>query len=297
MKPIVKTGGLCLALLLLLLTGASCGTIPPGKGPADWLHILPADVSYYLCLSTKNTKDLLKKTLQQAPFYTKDMDQLIDMTKQIYIGVKLNGKEKPELSMVLLGGYPSFINSVFGWSKDWQEVKGESSYWKSTSTGLEAAAPESYIIVIAQENITELLSNFKSGGCFDLSEQVVADLEANDLTLLFPLGIDDAAADSLGLSVRKKIIEHLWVAARADTDRFNFAGVFTLAPDVNAESFKKLMQFAFLAAFRDNKIEGAGERLSAIQFLVDDRLVKVSDFYLTKTEIETLAGSLLAKGL
>jgi hypothetical protein len=292
-----KKRSLWILFAALALSAFSCGTIPVLKTPADWLHILPKNSSYYLCLNTGRTKDLIKTVIKKSPFYTPDIDRVVDLTEHIYLGVKLEADKKPALSIILLGTYPVFINSVFGWNSDWEEVKGETPYWRNNKMGLEASAPNLYIIIFTQEGIVDVIKSFQNGGAYSLTWQAIREMEANDFTLLFPVGLDDVIAQDLGLGIKKKIFEEIWLGGRKMDGKFYISGVFNIASDANPEAFKKFVQFIILALLRKTEVEGAGKRLNEMTFTVEERMVKVSNFYLTEEEFESFTASLLIKGL
>ncbi|HEQ70956.1 MAG TPA: hypothetical protein ENN69_00565 [Spirochaetia bacterium] len=297
MKLTTRIATRCLIALGALSLTFSCATVPPDKSTADWLVVLPDDVSYYLYLNTKNTRWLLQNIVRKSPFYSADLERVVDMTDRVYAGIKIRQGQSPEVNLVLIGSYPVFINSAFGWNKEWEPVKGETPYWRHTKSGIEAAAPESYIILISHGRMPEMIRAFRGGTRAALKLKVVQELDQNDLTLLFPLGIDESVSQDLGLPARKKIIEQVWIGGRKKEEHYVFQGAFYLAPDVDSDSFRKLLQILMLSLLRQEHMTGIGERLSAMTYQAQDRLVTVSDFFLTKEEFESFAESLLGGGL
>jgi hypothetical protein len=189
------------------------------------------------------------------------------------------------------------LKSVLSGSSEWEEIKGENPYWRSRKFGLQAALPEPYMVVIAQDNVEGLIASARSGGAYDLSADVLEEMRRNDITLLFPLGLDEIVSGELGMTLPRRMFEEIWIGARLRDNDYHFSGVFRVGPDVDPGSFKRLLQFFFLALLRRNDVADAGSRLSRMEFGVDGRMIKISGFYFTKVELETLLSNLLSKGL
>ena len=284
------------AAAVLLGAAAGCATIPRDKSAADWLHVLPAGSSYYLCLNTARTRDLAKAALKKTPYYSNDVGQLLNFTDQVYCGVK-TGAGKPSFSLVMLGGYPTMLKSILDKSAEWEEIKGEYPYWRHRKFGLQAALPEEYMVLIAQDNVEGLIASERAGGAFDLSRDAREQIRQNDITILFPLGLDDIVSGDLGVALPRRIFEEIWIGARLRGGAYHFSGVFRVGPDVDPASFKKLLQFFFLALLRRNEVADAGKRLADMTFSVEGRMISVSGFTLTEAEVKTLLATMLAKGL
>jgi hypothetical protein len=283
-----------IACCLCLIAG--CASIPRDKSAADWLHVLPAGSSYYLCLNTGRSKELALSALKKTTFYSKDVEQLIGFTDQVYCGVRI-GDGKPAFSLVMLGTYPTLLKSALAGSGEWEEIKGGETYWRHRKFGLQAAVPLDYMVIIAQDNIEGIIASARSGGAYDLSAEARDQIRQNDITLLFPLGLDEIVSGEIGLPLPKRIFEEIWIGARLRDNQYQFHGVFHVGPDVEPAAFKKLLQFFLLALLRRNGVEDAGRRLSEMKVEVEGRLVRISGFQFTKTEMETLISALLSKGL
>jgi hypothetical protein len=297
-KSLVKkapalAGGIIAASLLV-----SCASIPAGKTAADWLGILPADSSYFLCLNVARTRDLAKSVLKATPVYTSDIEQLVNFSEWLYCGVKIEAGRKPRFALITLGNYPLAIRSVFNGSPDLEPVKADPPYWLYKKFGLEIALPKGYLVAAAKENVGALVRAAETGTALSgVSLEAAREIAVNDLTLYFPLGWDDLVAAETGLVMPRRVFREIWISASLKDGRYYFAGVFHVAADSNAESFKKLLQFFFLALFRRNAVNGAGQRLADMRFTSGDGLIAVSGFYLTRQELEPLIAGILAKGL
>ncbi|MBN2353889.1 MAG: hypothetical protein JXD23_15045 [Spirochaetales bacterium] len=276
----------------------SCATIPAGKTAADWLGVLPRDASYYLCLNTGRSRDLVVSVLKKSPLANRDVEQLVNFTAWAYCSVKIEPGGKPSFSIVTLGNYPLMVKGALDKSPDLEAVKGTPPRWRYRKLGLEIALPRDYLVAVSNGDATGLVQAAQSETALPgLSAAAVREIGENDLTLYFPLGWDDLVTAETGLVMPRKIFREIWLSARLQDDKYYFSGVFHVGPEVNARSFKKLLQFFFLALFRRIEGEGMGKRLAAVTFTAGDGLIHASGFYLTKKELEPLVAGIIGKGL
>ncbi len=181
---------------------------------------------------------------------------------------------------------------------DLEKVKADPPYWRYKKLGLEIALPRDYLVAVSGADVASLVRAAQNGApAPGVSAEAAREIGDNDLTIYFPLGWDDLVTAETGLAMPRKIFTEIWLSARLLGDKYYFSGVFHVDRGVDAQSFKKLLQFFFLALFRRVGGEGMGKRLSGIQFIAGDGLIRVSDFYLTAKELEPLVSGILAKGL
>jgi hypothetical protein len=286
------------AAALALALCAACASIPAGKTAADWLAVLPADSSYYLCLNTKSSRDLVKNVLRKTPINSPDIEQLVDFTDWAYCGVKVRPGVKPSFAIITLGNYPFVIRSVFDGSAEMKTLQKDPPLWLYKKSKLEIALPQNYMVAVATENAAGLVTAAQSPVALSgVSPAAAREIAGNDLTLYFPLGWDDLVAGETGLTLPRKIFNEIWLGARLRDGRYYFSGVFNLGTDADPQSFKKLLQFFLLALLRRNEVEGVGKRLADMKYSVEERMIKVSDFYLTAQELEPLIAGVIGKGL
>jgi hypothetical protein len=294
-------GALAAAAALGVLAAAllvSCATIPPGKTAADWLGVLPRDASYYLCVNTGRSRDLVLDVLRASPLKNKDIEQLIGFTSWVYCSVKIEPGRKPAFSIITLGNYPLLVKGALDGSHDLEALKGSPPRWRFPKLGLEIALPRDYLVAVSNGDTSGLVRAVQSETALPgLSSEAVREIGENDLTLYFPLGWDDLISAETGMTMPRKIFREIWLSARLRGDKYFFSGVFHVDRGVDAGSFKKLLQFFFLALFRRIEGAGMGKRLAAVTFTAGDGLIRVNGFYLTKKELGPLVAGIIGKGM
>lgn len=285
-----------LALIALFSWGLSCTTIPAGKNISDWLAIFPEDVSFYLYLESKATGSILKEAIKDSRINSPEVQQLLDLTQHIYLAVRLDKDNPPAIWLILLGNYPGLMQTALDLNKDWQRHNSKIPNWHNRLLGLNVGIPQDYLIIISSSEIDSLLARAQNNNPLKLKHETIQRLESYELALLFPLGLDDSLAEELGIGIRGKVISHLWLGAQKDNDYFNFGGVFTLAPQVNAEAFKKLLEFSLRAVIRNTEDKSQGTRLNSLVVSRENNFVSLHGLILSSAELTTLLKGLLQKG-
>lgn len=285
---------LVLAIVIIFLAG--CESVPAGMDSANWFGLLPEDASYYLVIDNNSSRDLVKDLLKKSPYYSGDTEAIVNSTGRIYISVSARENKKTELSFVFIGSYPKmFIESALKGNKEWETITGNHTYWKHKVHGIELAIPSGYCIVLSQGTVAPMLSAWDAKRTGNISAAVAGEIELSDLVVFFPVGIDEATASDLKLNIKRTLIEEIWITGKKNGENVNLTSVIQVSGDINPEAFKRLFQFMVLAILRREKVEGAVERMKNVNFYVEDRRIKMSQFYLTREELITIVAPLLAE--
>jgi hypothetical protein len=282
-----------LATLLSLLLGA-CPTIPKGKTAGDWLGILPQHSSFYMYINHKTANPALKSILKKTGQLSSDLEAILDRTEKSYLGVLLKAKNAPQVSLVLLGGYPVlFINDALAKNKDFSKVEKPFKYYQNDKAGLQISLLRPYMILVANGNMEKMLTNYGEALLFPLARDIDLEMAAADILLFFPLGLENEVADNLQINWRKISIREIWLTAQAREDGFMFSGVFLIANETGARLFSTIFKLTLITLLRDIKIEGLSGRLKNVKIFIEDSKVKITNFFLSTDELADLVTGII----
>ncbi|MBN1799581.1 MAG: hypothetical protein JW822_13480 [Spirochaetales bacterium] len=291
----IPTLSISLSLLfVVLLTG--CPTIPVDKTSGDWLGILPRGNSFYMYLNHKTTNPLIKAILKKAGQASSDIEAILDRTEKSYMSVLLKPKADPEISLVLLGGYPKgYIHGALKKNKEWQQIEGSYTYFKNINTPLQIAIPKAYMLLVSNNNIGTMLTHYEGARIFPLAEDIDLDIDTSDLLLFFPLGLENDMADKLKIDWRKISIQEIWITGHSKDTGFVFSAVFLIANDTGARLFSTIFKLTLISLLREIDVASAGERLKNVQVLIEGTKVKITNFYLSEEELTGVVAGILQK--
>jgi hypothetical protein len=292
----MKNHVLSLILVLFLMLLTSCPTIPADKTSSDWLGILPRDSSFYLYINNNKTKTLLKTILGKADMYSSDLEAILDRTQKIYLSILIKPQSDPDISLVLLGGYPrKYINGALKRNKEWQMIEDSYVYFQNINTPLQLCVPKAYMLLVSNNNIGNMLTHYEGASIFPLAEDIDLDIHTSDLLLFFPLGLENHMADRLKIDWRKISIQEIWLTGHSKGEGYVFSGIFLIANDTGARLFSTIFRLTIISLLREIEVPSAGERLKNVQVLIEGTKVKITNFYLSEEELSGIVAGILQK--
>ncbi len=283
-------------ILLLVILLTACPTIPVDKTSSDWLGILPRGNSFYMYINHKKTNPLIKGILKNAGQSSSDIEAILDMTQKSYISILLKPQSDPDISLVLLGGYPKgYINGALNNNKEWQKVEDSYTYFQNINAPLQVAIPKAYMLLVSNNNIRNMFTHYQEAAIFPLAKDINLDIETSDLLLFFPLGLKNDLADSFKIDWRKISIREIWMTAHNKDAGYVFSGIFLIANDTGARLFSTIFKLTLITLLREIEVPSAGERLKNVQVLIKGTKVKVTNFYLSDEELTSIVAAIIQK--
>jgi hypothetical protein len=274
----------------------ACPTIPAEKTASNWLGILPSDSSFYMYINHKKTNPLIKNILKNTGQSSADIEAILDRTQKSYLSVLLKSKSAPDISLILLGGYPTlYMDSILRESPDWTKIKNSYSYFQGKKMPLQVSLLKGYMILVSNGKIEKMFGNYQGSSIFPLAKDIDLDIETSDILLFFPLGLENEMADKLRIDWRKISIKEIWLTAQARENGYIFSGMFLVANDTGARLFSTIFKLTLVTLLRDIRVEGAGSRLKNVIVLVENNKVKITDFFLSSEELTDIITSIIKK--
>jgi hypothetical protein len=280
---------LAAASLVLL---ASCASVPE-RPTANWLGVLPGDSTLFVSLAVQPSAAMIKKALDAAgPDYA-DVKSLVDMTKRLFISVRLEKGRAPRYWAVALGGYPS---TIIGWrlggNRDWRPGRSSSGSWyESARMGLQVSAPADSVLLLSNGAIEQILPNLKSSGALPLPPDVAADMERSDLVLYFPQlpgSITERGPGGYRIPIRE-----VWVDARREKGSYALGGTANLETEKEARLFSLVVKLGLVAWLR-SQVADPVERLKTVSVRPEGAQLVVSGLSFTEDEILPVFLSLIS---
>ena len=212
------------------------------------------------------------------------------------MSVLLKPKTEPEISLVLLGGYPrGYIHGALKRNKEWQLVEDSYTYFQNINTPLQVALPQAYMLLISNNNIGNMLTRYEGEQIFPLAKDIDLDISTSDILLFFPLGLENDMADRLRIDWRKISIQEIWITGHGKDTGFVFSAVFLIANDTGARLFSTIFKLTLISLLREIDVASAGERLKNIQVIIEGTKVKITNFYLSEEELTGVVSGILQK--
>ncbi len=296
MKPGFRAAPLSAACCAVLLTLASCATVPQ-RPSSEWLGVLPAGATMYVSLSMKGSADLIRKALNTSGPVLQDVNALLDRTKRLVCSVTLAKGTPARFAVVALGGYPGgIIGMRLSGNKAWTQKKGPSgSYWEWTKPGIQMSIPNNGILLASNGDIDSLLAHWAAPLPLGLPPEVASDMERTDLVLYMPElpgGMQQSAAQH-GVHIP---VNDVWLNAVKVKDGYVISGTANTNSGQEAELLTLIVRLGLVGWMRSQNLPDAGERLKTISVSASGSQVKLVGLRFSDDEIFPFFMSLL-KGI
>lgn len=251
--------------VLLFLFISSCTTFPPEKSPAVWFGILPEQGSLYIYITEPDRiRSLLDDILPLADLAIPDVEAILSKTNKMYASVSLRENLPPLFSIALVGRYSSSCIGVgLNISRKWQKDPGTETYWKHKKTGVMAALPDRFHILIANHDMVSFLLSLDSPRMKTLPGIVLRSTEQKACTLYFPHFGEEVIPESIPINKKKLPIQEVLISTDTDTDSgiYSIDTSFNLIMAENARLFQTTFRTFIIWLMRHAKIESFTRRV------------------------------------
>jgi len=284
------------AALTALLALASCASVPQ-RAPSEWLGALPADATLYASLSVDGSKDLLRKTLEEAGKDFKDVASLTGMTSRMVCSVTMEKGSPVRFAVVALGSYPSgIIGMKLGGNKEWKKVATPNGrYWQWSKAGIQMSLPNNAILLASNGGIESLLTDWKDPAPVTMPPDVAEDMKSADLVLYMPV-LPGGLAESAQKKGVHLPIQEVWLNAVKTKAGYGFSGTANTGSEKEAKVLTLALKLGIVAWMRTQKVPNASEMLKTITVTANGLQVEMAGLNLSDDEVIPLFLSLI-KGL
>jgi hypothetical protein len=296
MRPGLSAARLPTACVAVLLTLASCATVPQ-RPSSEWLGVLPADATMYVSLSVTGSADLIKKALKTAGPGLQDVNTLLDMTKRLVCSLTLAKGTPARFAGVALGGYPGgLIGRRLSGNKEWTRTAGPAGpHWEWTKPGIQMSIPNNGILLASNGDIDSLLARWAAPPPLVLPPEVASDMERTDLVLYMPElpgGLQQNAAQN-GVHVP---LNEVWMNAVKVKGGYNVSGTANTSSGQEAELLTLILKLGLVGWMRSENLPDTAEKLKAVSVSASGSQVKLAGLHFSDDEMFPFLLSLL-KGM
>jgi hypothetical protein len=291
---VYKSIGISLSILLFL---SACATLPPRRTPAETVQFLPAGGMLYFFLDPSTDYQTLWESILEKISPAEDghdLSPLLERTESIYGSVGTGEEGKRYLYTVFTGRFPSsLIGLNLGKENDWMKIKvaprerrTPRSYWSSAETGMEISLPDRNLIFISNGDILSLLRLYggESGPSEParLSAPVLRDMMAAGFSAYFPDFQNALISNVVG---KKLPVRDLLLGVYRESDAYLIRAVFTLNSEESMRVFNMALRFALIYLLKETGMEGAVQKLGALEIEQDGLKLTVRGLAFTEAEL------------
>lgn len=286
-NPIYKFIRLLIGAAFFLV---SCALFTPGYTTPQWAGILPAGSSGYCIINDFNRQEFLLSFITEKILPQNDeIKKLLLSTKKFMGAFTLtdNPEQKTGFTIALVGEYPHFLtNFALAWNAEWEHIKEPVDYYVHRESSLKVSNPNSFLILLTNEQILPALKKIRKPGTLALSQEVPEKSPNSNLFLYFPSFTDTILPESIPFNKTRMPIEESWIESRISEKTVTLSGGFNLKEANKANKFLKSFKLFLLWLLREAKVDNLNRKIREVEIFTRENFLHFNTLTYSLNEFE-----------